>query len=368
MKKKILSLALAFTMLTGCGEKENQKSQEMQYFSALSTVYNDGLVYNFGLDSPTMYLDLNSLEKSALCAMPNCTHTIGSCLAQMIGENPVFYDEYIYYFMSDYGYNEVREGHQFYMKSTLCRAKLDSSETEKIAEFTDCVPAENGGMVLDGKTLWFVGDDKNTIPENVYDSTWIPSSDTQGSHFICSIDLETGEYKNFGSITDEDKQYEFRSMCNNANIRGIYEDKLVLDYQYAFKNMEEYNNGADNPTDCVKILSFEYDTKTETLTQSDRLPPFYAENDIYIGFDYSTGCISTIYNGEEHSFESDIYPHSYSNGKLFCFDKWVDLSDYSIHTLSEELCDSVKIIYHNGRYVSLNAKGQITEFTEEELI
>ena len=368
MKKKILSIALAVAMLAGCGERNNpQKAQDMVYFSNMYTVYKDGLIYNLGIDAPTMYLDLNSLEKSALCAAPNCSHTIGSCLAQMAGDNPVFYDDYICYFTSDYGYNEVPEGHQFYMKSTLYRARLETSETEKIAEFTDCVPAEGGGMVLDGSKLWFIGDDKNPIPENTLDNAWIPSSDTQGSHFVCCIDLETGEYRNYGSITDEDKQYEYRSMCNNANIRGIYEDKLVIDYQYAFRNMEEYNFTDSNPTEYVKFLSFEFDTEKGMLVQSDRLPPLYAENEIYIGYDYSTGCISTVYNGEEHTFDSDIYLQSYCGGKLFCSDKWVDMSDYSVHSLNVELSDTVKIAYHNGRYVSLNNKGQITEFTEEEL-
>ncbi len=375
MKKKILSFltAVLMTVTFGCSDKDNEtsKSSEPVFFSYNKTVYNGGLVYNIGIDSPTMFLDFETMEKAPLCAVPNCTHTVSSCLAQMVGKNPVFYNDYVYYFVSDFGYNEVPEGHQFYMKSTLYRAKLDSSETEKVVELTDCIPnTENGGVLLEGNKIWFIGDDMNPIPENTMDDSWIPSSDTQGSHFVCSINLDTGEYKNFGSITDEDKQYVWRAQSNAANIRGLYNGKLVIDYYYAFRDMENAIMGEYNPADYVKFMSFEFDTETETLSESERVKPLKAWDDWYIGHDFATETITVIYNDEEKVYDSSNLGANIFllNGKLFCYDSWIDLKDDSVHPLGEKLSDFISAAYYDKCYVFLKRNGKAVKITEEELL
>ncbi len=380
MNRKILCMLIAAAMLTAaaCSEKNesgassavNEKTgvqSDMVYFSNTGSVYNGGFIYKFGIDSPTYFLDLNTQEKSALCAVPNCTHRISSCLAQQAGDKPVFYKDCVYYFVSSFGYEEVPEGHRFYMKSTLYKAKLDSSEAEKVIEITDCVPTEGGGIVLDGNTIWFIGDDKSPIPENVYDDTWISESATPGSHFVCSINLDTEEYKNFGSITDEDKQYPCRSQCNNANIRGIYKDKLVIDYQYAFKDMENAVMGDYKPTDYVKFLSFEFDTKTETLTQNERPAPIAADENVYIGYDFAENTMTVIADSGERNYNYDELSASVAacNGKFFGLTKWIDTADFSEHTYPESIDEWVNVAYHNGSYYFLTTKGKTIEISEE---
>lgn len=380
MKRKILSMLIAAVMLTAaaCSEKnENGASSadsgktgvqsDMIYFSGTASVYNGGFIYKLGIDSPTYFLDLNTQEKSALCAVPNCTHRISGCLAQQAGDKPVFYNDSIYYFISSYGYEEVPEGHKFYMKSTLYKARLDSSEAEKVIEFNDCVPTDGGGIVLDGNTIWFIGDDKSPIPENVYDDTWISESDTPGSHFVCSINLDTGEYKNFGSITDEDKQYPCRSQCNNANIRGIYKDKLVIDYQYAFKDMENAVLGNYKPTDYVKFLSFEFDTKTQTLTQNERPAPIAADGNVYIGCDFAEGTMTVIADSGERTYNYDDLSASVNicDGKVFGLTKWIDTADFSEHSYPEDVEERVSVALHDGSYYFLTTKGKTIEFSKE---
>lgn len=375
MKKKILSFltAVLMTVTFGCSDKDNEstKSAETIVFSSSGGTYSKGMIYNFGIDSPTMFLDFETMEKAPLCAVPNCTHTVSSCLGMMVGKNPVIYNDYVYYFVSDSGYEEVPEGHQFYMKTTLYKAKLDSSETEKVVEFTDCVPNESYNcIVLIDNTIWFIGDDMNPIPENVMDDSWIPSSDTQGSHFVCSINLDTGEYKNFGSITDEDKQYACRAQSNAANIRGLYNGKLVIDYYYAFRDMEDAVMGEYNPADYVKFMSFEFDTETETLSESERVKPLKAWDDWYIGHDFATETITVIYNGEEKVYDSgDLGVNVFLlNGKLFCHESWIDLKDDSVHPLGEELSDFISVAYYNDCYIFLKQNGKAVKITEEELL
>ena len=103
MKKRILSIALAMTMLAGCSDGKKEKAPEETkpiFFSSNRCSYGNGVV--FGYENAT-YLDFDTMEKAPLCAMPNCVHDNGSCLARIIGAQPVFYNDYVYYFTSNNG-------------------------------------------------------------------------------------------------------------------------------------------------------------------------------------------------------------------------------------------------------------------------
>ncbi|MBE6862933.1 MAG: hypothetical protein E7497_08600, partial [Ruminococcus sp.] len=167
MKKRILSVILSALMLTatGCSNKKENTNAEKKaspIFIAYNSVhYNNGVV--FGRDTAT-FLDFESMEKAPLCAVPNCTHDNSSCLAEVVGRVPVFYNDYIYFFTSNNG--DVRttpEGYEFFIESKLMRASLESSETEVVCEFTDCAPTPPNqgypGYVLYGNELYFTGDD-----------------------------------------------------------------------------------------------------------------------------------------------------------------------------------------------------------------
>ena len=205
-------------------------------FSFLGGNYEKGLLFNTGGGNTIEYfLDYETLEKSPMCAMPNCTHTTSTCLAKDMGVNPVIYGDCIYYFKCSHNFKEVPEGHQFYMSSKLYRAKLDSSETELVCEFTDCVPDDwNSAFILIGNTLWFIGDDKNPRDtEYSKELHYMPSSDTPGAHFMCSIDLNTGKYTNHGQICEEYRESDYWEQGNLAALKGIYNGKLQISLEVA---------------------------------------------------------------------------------------------------------------------------------------
>lgn len=123
--KKIISLILSISILStavSCSNKEkteNIVNNAAQYISEYS-YYNNGAAYTLGdiQNYTKTFLDFDSMEKAPLCAVPNCTHTNASCLSKSIGffYKPVFYNGYVYYFVSNGGaVKETPDGPEFYI-------------------------------------------------------------------------------------------------------------------------------------------------------------------------------------------------------------------------------------------------------------
>lgn len=352
-------------------------------FSFLGGNYEKGLLFNTGGSNTIEYfLDYETLEKSPMCAMPNCTHTTSTCLAKDMGVNPVIYGDCIYYFKCSHNFKEVPEGHQFYMSSKLYRAKLDSSETELVCEFTDCVPDDwNSAFILIGNTLWFIGDDKNPRDtEYSKELHYMPSSDTPGAHFMCSIDLDTGKYTNHGQICEEYRESDYWEQGNLATLKGIYNGKLQISLEYGLtdhsndgQDMEAAMDKARNsdPDETRVFCNYEYDTKTGECVKTDRHYCAAAYGDTFVGCDFQAGFTYDLYiehGGETHVFENadiDVY---LLGDKLFMKNgTWIDLNDWSEHELPEEVKSFSSCGESNGSYIFLNNQRQAFKYTEEEL-
>ena len=364
--------------------KEEDKIVEFGYCRRSS--YEKGMLYNANIANPVEYfLDYETMEKSPLCAMPNCTHTTSSCLAKDMGVNPVIYGDCVYYFKCSYGYEDVPEGHQFYMKSKLIKAKLDTSETETLVEFTDCMPdPENSKFILIGSKLWFVGDDKNyELDDYGRDMHYLPSSDTPGAHFMCCIDLETGKYVNHGEICEEYKTSEFWGQSNFATIKGVYNGKIQISLQYRttdgridLDNREgwEEKQRTEDPDDNAVFATYEYDVKTNECTKTDRKFVVEASGDTFVGFDYQPDNeidMYVIHNGEERILHSSASPFILGDKLILTGggdNKWIDLSDWSEHSLPDEIGEFVfSCGQYKDSYIFLNSQYQAFKYTEEEL-
>lgn len=357
--------------------------QDAAVFAFLGGNYENGLLYNTGGgETIEYYLDYETLEKSPMCAVPNCTHTISSCLAKEMGVNPVIYNDYVYYFSCMHGFREVPEGHQFYMSSKLYRARLDSSETELVCEFSDCEPDDwNSAFILMGNTLWFIGDDKNIKETELSkESHYMPSSDTPGAHFMCSIDLDTGEYINHGQICEEYRQSEYWEQCNGAWLKGIYNGKLQISLEYGLTDhsndfqdidaaLENYR--MNDPDETRVFRNYEYDIETGECVKTDRHYCAAAYGDTFVGCDFQPGYSYDLYvehGGETHIFENADINVNILGDKLFMMNgTWIDMSDWSEHKLPEEARSFLRCGEYNGSYIFLNTKYKAFKFTEEEL-
>ncbi len=373
MKKKILSIALSALMLTStaCSDKkENTKTNRdtSPVFMAYNRVhYNNGVV--FGNDT-AYFLDFDTMEKAPLCAVPNCTHDNAGCLAEIVGRVPVFYKEHIYYFTSNNG--EVRttaEGNEFFIESKLWRVSLESSEAEIVCEFTDCAPtpANNGypGYVLYGNELYFTGDD--LCPTETIEGLfgWGTSG---GYHYLCSINLDTGENTNHGSIYDGDKQYEGAQYSSGGDISGVYKDTMYIEYAFK-KEVHPEGTPVEVRASSFTFMNFEFDFETKTWKESSLPFSRYMNDDTYTYYDFDKKQLHVLHKDNELIIDSEeeISQMSEYGGKLFLHDKgvWYDLSDNSEHSMGK-YSGYEAVGYHEGCYILIKG-GRNVKLTEEEL-
>lgn len=371
MKKNtiiILTLIL-ITTLTGCfkdSKKTKSEDNTIQFISSTASYYKNGAAFSdYYNNQPTMFLDFDTMKTSPLCAKPNCNHITSECLSNTVGTTPVFYNDYIYYFTSNYGTKETPDGPEFYINSKLMKASLETSATEVVCEFHDCVPPEHElvNFVRYKNELYFVGDDYNPKKD---ESGLFFYTNVGGNHFLCSINLDTGEYTNFGSIYDGDKEYEAAAYSSNSFITGVYNNKMYLAYNFV-KDNDKLQSGGDFET---THLNFEFDFETKTWKESELPYSRFMNNDSYIYYDFENKSINIIYKDKEMRFplEFEIVVYSEFNGKLFMptVGKWYDLSDCSEHSMGEYEGYNV-IAYHDNSYILLY-RGLTAKITEEELL
>lgn len=370
MKKVLLTLSTALAMicsLCACGNRPNNDSStvtEINFIERNADYYENGVVLD---GQRAMFLDFETMEKVPLCAVPNCTHSTSDCLAKIIGSTPVFYNGYVYFFETNGGaIRETPEGHEFYIDSKLKKASLDSSEIEVVCEFSDCAPDYGyEGLVLKGNELYFVADDLNptTSEYEVYDY-----SNSGGTHFLCSIDLDTGEYTNYGSIYDGDKEYDGAAYSSCANITGIYKDKMYI--RYSFIKDNDALQSSDNPEELYEHLNFEFDFETREWKEAE-LPFSWSMNpETYTYYDKEAELMHVIYKDKETTFSCDranIGLMEY-NGKLFVQleGRFYDLADMSEHSLGE-YNDYEVVGYYDDSYILTNTLDTV-RLTEEELL
>ncbi|MBO5163731.1 MAG: hypothetical protein J6B75_04720 [Ruminococcus sp.] len=289
------------------------------------------------------------------------------CTANIIGDTPIVHGDYIYFFDVKDGVEETSEGREFYIDTKLKRASLETSEIEEISEFTACEPREGGGFVLIGDTLYFCGDDMNP-KKNEYGD--IGYADIGGIHYFCSVNLENGEYKNYGSIYDDDKQYSGASTSSTARVKGYYNSKIYIQYSF----MKEYVEPSEKPAhtdsrDIFTILNFEFDPTTGSLTQSDLPSASFMDDNTYLYSDYPENSSTLIYNGETHKFNGvDVkLAGRYFNNKLFMYDGWYDKADGSKHGLGEYEEWKVQAFYDDCYILADPSNKKAVKLTEEEL-
>lgn len=302
---------------------------------------------------------------SPLCANPNCSHNTSECTAQIVGTNPIIYNDYVYYFVSEQDVNELSSGErEFYINSELRRVSMETSEFETIVEFHDCVPDTEGGYFRDENIIYFTGTDMN-LQTDAYGAIYI--SNIGGKQFLCSIDLESGTYVNYGSIYDGDEMYETASSSCYATIRDAYDEKIYINYSFLEEEIPdeevipEYNGFA--------YLTFEFDLASKTLSESELPSPIIADLNYYVGFGRENLKLIVIEGENRYEVEcgEEVFAASVVNNKLFNKNeqKWYDLNDMSEHSMGE-YSDYIVTTYYDGCYILINGYKTV-KLTEEEL-
>lgn len=372
MKKIISVLSVFFLFLSSVScesKKENltDNSNKIKYITRLDNSYDDGRIIGASAQASNcnlQYLKYQDMSTTALCSRPNCNHKTDECVAKQIGSCPILKDDYIYFFDSKSEVIERKDGQRvFEIDSRLCRLSLDSSEIETVAEFTDCVPREYDGCMLIGDVLWFTGDDMNPVTDEY---GVIFTSNVGGTHYLCSIELETGSYTNYGSVYNGENY----DKSSHASILGYYNSNLLINYEY------------ETSPDCydgekawfgMGELMFEFDLNTKEMKISD-IPTrplwFDFDSDTLVYCEYDTE--KTVVLRDNKKIELDIDTGSFVsvfNNKIFVRDtgKWYDLTDSSEHDMSEYANSWDFVDYYENCYIVTNYKKYI-KLTEEELL
>lgn len=364
--KKVLVYCLIFCLtFCSCGKKENKTDNTNVFIKSGADYYQNGIIMG---DETAMFLDFDTMEKAPLCAVPNCTHSSSDCLAKNVGKMPVFYDEHIYYFCSNGGnVRETPDGQEFFIDSRLMKASLSSSETQVVCEFNDCVPLINyDAYVLHNNELYFIGDDCNPVKGEYGGYSW---GNSGGCHFICSINLDTGEYTNYGSIYDGDKEYEGADYSSCAGIEGVYNNNLYIRYSF-IKDNEALQSGNADIDNLYERLNFEFDFSTKNLKETDMPFSRYMTDNIYTYYDSDTKELNILTNGETKTLAIEHEPIVFSifNNKLFDSSNgmWYDLDDMSEHSMGKYY-DYYMVAYNNGSYIFIKGSKAV-KLTENELL
>lgn len=366
-------LLIMMSFFTSCGSNDNTLNNEnvniQGYIDANRNLYNNGRIYS---DTKATYTDFETLETVPLCFKPNCDHKESGCIANMVGRCPFIYNNYIYYLNYEDGVNETGNGkREYYMNSKLNRISIETSEMETVSEFHDSLPIIDDGYYIKGNEFYFISTDMGAY-EDEYGSIHV--SNVGGTQFLCCINLDTGEYINYGSIYDGDKQYEGANHSRGAVIQGGKNSKLYIYYSYQEKTytveeLQEMQAASINIDDTFTNLNFEFDLNTKTLSQSNLPYASYVDDDSYVCYDYEKDKAIVYDCGNEYELDADTKLNtSVINGKLFTQNtgKWYDLNDKSEHDMGKYSSYAV-IAYYDNCYI-LAYEGNTVKLTEEELL
>lgn len=359
MKKIISLISSLFIFLTACNDdKPNailpiSSTDSYIYIAEYSDNYEEGRIIGGFDGTPSKYFDYGTMESTVLCSKPNCRHNTGECVARNIGTCPMLIQDSIYFFESNYGVKEEKKGERvFYINSKLCRVSLETSEIETVTKFTDCVPADTRGYVLYNNKIYFTADDMDPTFD---DYGAVVYSNIGGTHYLCSIDLESGEYKNYGSIYDGDKEYESADASSSAMIMGVYNEKLIVNYEFS-KSYDALSAG------MFTELIFEFDLEKNELTESN-IPakPVFVNSDTIVYYDDSIKkCIIVDNNVKRELDTCKVTFASVHNNKLFIRDDknefaliWYNLSDFSKHNV-KDMNYYMPVSMYNGSYILTN--------------
>ena len=371
MKKAFLFLISLFfcTLACSCNKKvENgvlQNDSFPHYVYIGENCYDNGRIYS---SEPTMFINFENMEKSVLCSKPNCTHKDSECVAKIIGDCPVIYKNYIYFFKSNQDVIEQGNGkREFHIDSRLCRVSLNSFEVEEVVKFTDCVPRYYDGMIVYNNELLFTGDNMNPTQDEYGN---ISASNCGGIHYLCSINLENGKYLNHGSIYDGDKTYEAASYTSAARIMGYYNSKVYIEYSFCKNEItSEQIKKEHDPGDYFTVIMFDYDLETMNLQESELPLPSYLDYNTYVYYDKKNDNSVVLRDNDKIIIDSDVGTNAYVvNNKLFIPNKgdWFDLKDKSKHSMGKYINYNV-IKYIDGYYI-LTKGNETLKINEDDFL
>lgn len=392
----IIAIA-AIINLTACQSKEQEhhiKTKNSAYYDMSYNVYENGLLYTVANSSGTKacFLDYETMNGVPLCNKPNCSHSDSSCISNLCAGSflvPVIYNDYVYWFTSDYEIVDSEDGKsQTADMHTKCmRAKLDTGMVETFAEIDGVFMKNQIDLAIVNDTLYIIG--SKEIYQDETDGTWGGFS-RSGEQYLYSLNLNSGEVYNYGLINDAPTaKYNWSygaSLWSEVKMEGIYNDKLYLYYRYVenpdiiidYLNTDWVENG--NPRNDIPwiIENKCLDLKTGEITVSE-LPYawcigenhyVYEENGTFYILD-ETGKKTAA----ENMYDNRTYDFTFVNNKLWkgSVNQGFDLDTGREFSFSDKYADKDAMVmdFVDNQYIVRYTENNILKFdrvSEEDLI
>ncbi len=369
----VLLSVLIFTVSTACGKSDSKYhiiTPEVSMFSAENNIYENGAVY-FSPTQQACFLDFESMQGIPLCNKPNCTHKDDNCLSNICGNTPIIYNDFVYYFESK---NEIvdaedKKSQNCNVYSKCIRASLGTGEIQTFSEFEGIDPTECYRYVINDKMLYFIG------AYNAYqwnDGTWSYSANG-GKQYLCSIDLDNGEFYNYGLVNDSPyaenniviEGNSRNSVSNQVIISGIYNNKIYMYYKYVEDQQILIDVLHDSQGSLENDVPWIYENKcfdleTKEITVSDLPKAEEINENVYLYWDNDKESYTLLNNKETeviaNVFEKTWAPHII-NGKLWSFGEKAqcfDIASAALYEITNEKYignDSKILAYANKKYI-----------------
>ncbi len=394
--KKYMIMLLSvfiFTALTACAENSSEYrilTPDAAVFSAENNIYKNGAVYL----SPTQqvyFFDFESMQGVPLCNKPDCTHKLDNCLSNTCGNTPIIYNDYIFFFESE---NEIVDSED--KKSQSCRvyskckrASIDTGEIQTFAEFEGVDPTACYRYVINDKILYLIG------AYSAYqwnDGTWSYSSNG-GKQYLCSIDLESGKFNNYGLVNDSPyaenniviEGGSRNSVSDQVIISGIYNKKIYMYYQCVENQQDLIDVLHDSQGDLENDVPWIYENKcfdieTKEITVSDLPKAEDINENTYLYWNDTKDTYALLNEKETEiivsGFEKIWRPHII-NGKIWNFSEKTHCFDIDSEALYEMINnkytanDTQILAYLKGKYIlqySSNNSQVFESVTESDLL
>ncbi len=363
--KKVTALgisAILAVMQCACSsETEEEDNYAIQtpdnvVMNTTRNFYENGLIYE--ADDTAYFLEYDSFQGTTLCNKPNCTHSDGSCIGQIVtkgGTPPVVYQDDVYYFEETDGIVESEDGTEttYEITCTLKRISLSSGTSEEVCEFAGMDATYYDTVYLSGNTLYFIASNGALQSE---DGGWSYYS-AAGKQYLCSVNLETGDFEDYGLINDnpyaENSLFcvegSFYNMNSMVTMCGVYQNKIFFSYTCAETSEEIYDAflekgsmpGDDDVDWIYEVRAF--DLETLEFCDTDLPYPVAVEEGYYLYWDDESGVYivldengtETQLDGFEETFLPDIV-----NGKVWASEP--NISYYDLTTGEITSCQNSK--------------------------
>ena len=382
-KHLVICIVAAAIGLSACGTTKTEDKYAIHtpdpaFFSSYSDAYENGMVYINANDIAAYFLDYTSFVGAPLCNKPNCTHAQNDCIAKLVtnfGDTttpPVIYQDNVYYFTEsdDIVTSEDGRDTSYAIECKLHKVDISNGEQTTVCTFDGMEATRTSGVYLDNGVLYFIANNGS-----IQDSrgAWSYFS-TAGIQYMCSVDLNSGTFTNYGQINDTEKAAT-TLFCKdntaygiNGDVKtlGVYDGKIWMSYSYADSVDALYDvfvSTGDFPDSSTSVWHNEavtFDLSTKELSVSSEPLASCIGEDTYIYWDSD----QKQYIARKKDGEKAMAGFSKNQTSLLhvihdlVYDEYhpttcYDFAANTVKTIADPYCDKgIQILaYENQKYV-----------------